>query len=42
MLKGAKKDQPTRTPDWQRIMPMIDGVTLKQTRPLVTRSGTHD
>lgn len=39
MLKGAKKDVQTRTPDWRRVMPMIDGVTLKQTRHIITGNG---
>jgi dTDP-4-dehydrorhamnose 3,5-epimerase len=40
MLKGATKDKQTRTSDWRRVMPMIDGVTIKSSRPVVTQNGT--
>lgn len=39
MLKGAVKDKATRTSDWQRIVTPIEGLTIKQTRNIVTGNG---
>lgn len=40
MLDGAKRDKQSRTPNWERVLDMIDGVEIKYTRPIVTGNGT--
>jgi len=39
LLKGAVKDKQTRTKDWGRVHPVIDGLTIKPTRNIVTGNG---
>lgn len=39
LLTGAVKDRQTRTRDWKRVGPLIDGMTIKQTRNIVTGNG---
>jgi dTDP-4-dehydrorhamnose 3,5-epimerase len=39
MLKGAKKDSQNTTGNWDRVGPLIHGVTLKRTRHIVTGNG---